>query len=202
MALFAAAMSCFDSGLNSVVAVIETDFLARLRKRPLSEAHVLRSSKTLTLVLGAVVMLMSTQMQYIPGGHLEVAQKTTHLFVTPLFALFFCALFTPWVTQIGAIVGAICGVGLGMMVSFSSSIFGVNHHTRIEPISFQWTGLIAFLGSVGVASIVGLAVASLSRRRTFRNYFLQTSTNSQSKSKRLAAPDDNLASPGRRGQQS
>ncbi|MBD3240159.1 MAG: sodium/solute symporter, partial [Chitinivibrionales bacterium] len=48
-AIFAAAMSSMDSGINSLSAVVTTDFVRRLRKGPIDERRAVRLARLLTL---------------------------------------------------------------------------------------------------------------------------------------------------------
>ena len=146
-AMFAAAMSSIDSGVNSITAVVTTDFFDRLRKRPTSESANLRAVKFMALGVGIVVVLGSTYMKYIPGNITAVTNKTANLVTSPIFALFFFALFVRFAHPVGVWVAAICGVATAAAIAFSGPLvvflsanfgldpntFGVELMTQVDP---------------------------------------------------------------------
>jgi solute:Na+ symporter, SSS family len=146
-AMFAAAMSSIDSGVNSITAVVQTDFVMRFRHRT-SEKEELRFAKFLAFGIGLLIVTASSVMQYVPGNFLEVTQKTTNLLVTPIFALFFLALFVPFATPLGAIAGCMYGVATAVLVGYWDVITG-------QPrLSFQWIGFTALTANLCVACAV------------------------------------------------
>lgn len=131
-AMFAAAMSSLDSGINSITAVVMTDFVSRFRDKPLAERTQARLSRCMALAIGLVVVTASARLQGVPGNFLEISQRTVGLFVTPLFVLFFFALFVPNATQAGAILGSVVGLLTAAIVAFSNAPDGS------PMISFQY----------------------------------------------------------------
>ncbi len=180
-AMFAAAMSSIDSGVNSITAVVLTDFVDRLGWKTKTERGHLREAKFLALAIGATVVVGSTFMKYIEGNITTVTGKTVNLLTTPIFALFFFALFVPRAKPLAVWIGAICGVGTAASIAFSGplvyllhtqfgldpAVFGVQLITQVDaatgtswnsaedPISFQWIGPAALLVNLGV----GLALS-------------------------------------------
>ncbi|QDT35153.1 sodium:solute symporter family transporter [Thalassoglobus polymorphus] len=168
-AMFAAAMSSIDSGVNSITAVVMTDGLDRFGRKPRTEKEHVRISRWMALGIGLLVVICSSAMGGIPGNYTAVTQKTSNLLTTPIFGLFFFALFVPFASPKGVWVGAICGTATAVLVAFSGpivyalylwfdvdpAIFGtevvelVNKETgEVErsvpdPISFQWISLAA-----------------------------------------------------------
>lgn len=158
VALFAAAMSSLDSGLNSVAAVVQTDFIDRLRGEPLSPRKHLWVSRLLSLTIGVVIVIASGLMAYVPGNFMEVTQKTTNLLVTPIFGLFFLALFVPFARPIGAVAGCLVGIATAVFIGYWDVITG-------EPaLSFQWIGPTALVTNLTVACSVSW-VASVGGNR-------------------------------------
>lgn len=121
-AMFAAAMSSIDSGVNSVTAVVTSDFLDRLGRKPESEKGSLRSAKLLALIIGIIVVLGSTYMKYIPGNITAVTNKTANLFTSPIFALFFFALFVRFAHPVGVWIATICGIITAAVIAFSGPL--------------------------------------------------------------------------------
>ena len=151
--LFAAAMSSIDSGVNSITAVVMTDFLDRFGIRPSTEAKHLLYARVLAVAIGTVVVLLSTFMQYIPGNFMAVTNKTVNLLTVPIALLFFFALYVPFANALGVWLGTTASVTVAAMIAFSGILFGVDPETGHDPISFQWISPAALI--VGV--IVGLA---------------------------------------------
>lgn len=147
-ALFAAAMSSIDSGVNSITAVVQTDFLDRLGRQPQTEAGHVRFAKVLAFVIGIAIVLGSSVMQYVPGNYLEVTQKTTNLLVTPIFGLFIMALFVPWATAVGTLAGGAVGIAVAALIGFWDVITGG------PTLSFQWISACALTANLAVACLV------------------------------------------------
>ncbi len=169
-AMFAAAMSSIDSGVNSITAVVVTDFLDRFDRRPKTEAGHVLLAKILAFSIGAVVVIGSLYVGNIEGNFFAQTNKTVNLLVPTIFCLFFFALFVPFANPAGVWVGWIAGVTAAVLVGFSGEIFGahqlVDPHTQktvaVAPISFQWIGPISLTADL----VVGTAACWLLRRKT------------------------------------
>ena len=159
--LFSAAMSSIDSGVNSITAVVMTDFLDRFGKRPDTERKQVLVARCLAICIGAFVILCSTIMEHIPGNITAVTNKTVNLLTAPIFLLFCFALFVPFANTIGVWIGALASVVVAALISFSGPIFGVNER-GLDPISFQWISPGALLVGL-VVGIVACKVISLKR---------------------------------------
>lgn len=146
--LFAAAMSSIDSGVNSITAVVMTDFLAPIGLRLQREKDHIRVARLLAFGIGAVVVQASSLMRYVPGNFLEMTQKTTNLLAPLIFVLFLLALFVPFSTPLGAFVGVAYGFATALLVAFWDLI------TEGEPLSFQWIGISSFLVALLVSCLV------------------------------------------------
>lgn len=151
--MFAAAMSSVDSGVNSITAVVMTDFVERSRTKPLAERTRTNASRLMALGIGLTVVTVSSFLQFVPGNFLEVSQRTMGLFVTPLFMLFFLAMFVSFTTEIGAILGAIVTMFVAGLVAYSEQIPG------LPAISFQWI----MPGSLVAGAVAGCVFSLLSR---------------------------------------
>ena len=82
-AMFAAAMSSVDSGVNSITAVVSRDFLERFGKLPESERVRTRIAKILAFVIGGLIVVGSSFLEQVPGNIWAVSNKTSSLFVGP-----------------------------------------------------------------------------------------------------------------------
>lgn len=187
-AMFAAAMSSIDSGVNSITAVVMSDFLDRFGRTPTTEKGHMLAAKGLAFAIGAVVVVGSSLMEHVPGNISAVTSKTANLLTTPIFCLFVFALFIPFARPVGVFVGAIFGTLTAAVIAFSGPlVVWLSHHgvdpstfnttitekldpvtglmteTAVDPVSFQWIGL----ASVAVNVVVGCAVSlALPRRKS------------------------------------
>ena len=145
-AMFAAAMSSIDSGVNSITAVVMTDGLDRFGWRPKNDRSHVLIARCLAFGIGAVVVLGSSSMGQVPGNITAVTTKTANLLTTPIFGLFFFALFVPFASPRGVWIGAICGTITAVLIAFSGPIFGYVPGTESQdPVSFQWIAPAAII---------------------------------------------------------
>ena len=151
-AMFAAAMSSVDSGVNSITAVVMTDFLDRFGNRPKTEKGHVLMARVLAFGIGAVVVVCSSFIEHVPGNITGVTSKTTNLLITPIFGLFFFALFVPFAKPLGVLAGAVSGTATALLIAFSGPIFGMDS----DPVSFMWIGPAALLVNLLVGTLVSL----------------------------------------------
>lgn len=184
-AMFAAAMSSIDSGVNSITAVFVTDLLPLIRDTPpevlpsgedsARQRHEMNIARWLAFGIGALVVTASCGMGAIPGNITAVTTKTANLLATPIFGLFFFALFVPFASVRGVLIGTALGTLTAILIAFSGPITRlyaatfdvVLNQPDVDPISFQWIAPFAL-----VVNIIGGIVASLllpDRRSGARN---------------------------------
>jgi len=149
-AMFAAAMSSIDSGVNSITAVVTTDLLERFGFQPKTDRGGVLLAKILAFVIGGIVVTGSLFVGLIEGNITTVTSKTVNLLVTPIFCLFFFALFVPKVRPLAVWIGWACGVVAAFLVGFSGDIFGRDPVTGYDPVSFQWIGTVAVTVNISV----------------------------------------------------
>ncbi len=153
--MFAAAMSSVDSGVNSITAVAMTDFVDRFRSKPMTTKGHVRSAQVLALTVGLIVIAASTLIEYVPGNLFEVSKRATGLLVTPIFTLFFMALFVRFATAAGANMGSLCGFFTAALIAFWNPLI------ETRSLSITWINPAAL--TVGI--VVGCVVSLLTRRR-------------------------------------
>ena len=164
-AMFAAAMSSVDSGVNSISAVVLTDFVGRSGKgRRNDDAGRLRLARRIAAAAGGLIVVGSFLMDIVPGNITEVTSKTSNLLTGPIFGLFLFALFLPRVRALGAWMGTVAGIAVAALVAFSGPIFGFDPETGGDPVSFQWVALSSLVAQVAV----GWVVSTVSERRATR----------------------------------
>jgi SSS family solute:Na+ symporter len=188
-AMFAAAMSSIDSGVNSITAVVMTDFLDRFGKQPATERGHVLAAKILAFTIGTIVVVGSSFMGEIPGNITAVTNKTVNLLTSPIFGLFFFALFVPFAKPVAVWIATFLGIMTAAVIAFSGLLvtwldlywgikaetFGVSLQDKVDevtgeisllapdPISFQWIGPAALLVTV----VVGVGLSwMLSRTKT------------------------------------
>lgn len=116
--LLAAAMSSLSSGVNSVSSVISEDIVQRFRRSVSTGESLLKQVKTLSYLTGTLVMVLSIYIGNVEGNLFDVVTKVVNLFVGPLFVLFFMALFVPFATSRGAILGGLAAIVAACAVAF------------------------------------------------------------------------------------
>lgn len=164
-AMFAAAMSSIDSGINSITAVVTSDLRGHFDEKKRHTNLSSLATKCLAFGIGVIVILLSTVFQYIPGNIFAVTQKSMNLLVTPIFALFFFALFVPFARPVGVLCGTLGGIVTAVLIAFSGPIFGKDPQTELDPISFQWILPCALAVNLVLGSLVSLVGGRLNKRQ-------------------------------------
>ena len=138
-ALFSAAMSSLDSGMNSVATVISVDYVERWRTTPLGPAAQLLLARCLTVAVGLLSILMCLGLFVIPehirGNLLELAQRVSSFPVGGLGGLFLAAIWVRRCTGPIAVQATCAGMLFGLVVGWGHT-FGVFPQDR--PLSFMW----------------------------------------------------------------
>ncbi len=150
--LFAASMSSLNSGINSITAVVMTDFLDRFRHRPVTEREHVLYARILAFGIGSIVVMASSLIKYVPGNITEITTKISGLLTVPIFCLFYFALFFKRSSPAGVWIGAICGVATSILIAFAQPIFHLDH----DPVSFQWMGSTALAVNIVVGILASL----------------------------------------------
>lgn len=117
-AILAAAMSSLSSGLNSASSVISEDLLNRFSERYRKKTNQLPAIRNLSLFVGILSLLLSMLISRVEGNLYDVIVKVVNLFVSPLFVLFFMALFVPFATDRGTFWGGIGSVAIAVAIAF------------------------------------------------------------------------------------
>ena len=102
------------------------------------------------MLVGVVVVVLSAYVGVVQGNLLEVTYKVVNLITVPLFGLFFMALFVPWAKGWGTIVGAVCGLAVGVTISFWRELTGSTG------IRFLWAMPLSFATQIVTGSLASL----------------------------------------------
>jgi Na+/proline symporter len=167
--LLAEAMNSLSSGVSATGTVVVTDLINRFRKTPSAPEQDLRLAKWVSVLLGVVVVLLSFLMVLISGNLFELSQKVVNLLVAPLFGLFFMAIFVPFATSFGTLVGAGAGVVVAFVINYWRDLTGTN-----PPISFLWAMPISLVVQIVVGCIASLL--PIGARNASRADALKTTT--------------------------
>lgn len=149
-AIFAAAMSSMDSGINSLATVIVNDFVKPLRNKVRSELDDVKLARILTLVLGALGIAIACYAKTLENI-LQASQTFLGLFAGPILAMFLLGIFTRR--------GNFWGWLVGTLVALPATMVMQNCHKWIEGCpKVHWIYYFPFC--FGVSLILGY-VASL-----------------------------------------
>lgn len=109
--LFAATMSVFSSGLNSLSTATCVDFIQRLRPLRLdTEELTVGNAQWVTFVWGVLVTLAAVGVYFANlGSIVEAAVAVIGFFSGPLLGMFLLGMFSMRANSLGAISGAFCG---------------------------------------------------------------------------------------------
>jgi len=134
-ALFAAAMSSVDSGINSVTTVVTVDFLRRLRAGRQLE-HELTVARLLTLAIGIGCTALAWVLMRLPDDWniIDITVRTFDCALGPLGAMFFVGMFLPHVGQLAVIVSVASGFAVALVIAW-------------------WTELVWWCGMAGAVTL-------------------------------------------------
>lgn len=158
--MLAAAMSSLSSGVTSTATVLNADLIQNLIRRDLSETDKVRLGKWATAAIGVIVIILALLIRIVPGNLYEVTTKTNGLFVAPMFGLFFMAMYVPWATPAGTVLGSLYGIFAAFVVAFWDLTGG-------EALSFQWILASALVMNIVTGCLFSL-VPTQGRSRIFK----------------------------------
>jgi len=147
--MMGSAMLALGSAINSIATVISKDFIDALRPERTETAKV-RTARLVAIAVGVVIIALSVAVGAVRGNLMEVQVKTIHLFICPMFGLFFLAMFVPFATPFGAIVGAIYSLAAAVVFAYWDAITG------LPRLSFQWITTTALAVSLAAGTLLSL----------------------------------------------
>jgi len=144
-AIFAAAMSSMDSGINSLATVIENDFVGIWRRADEEEMAGVMRARVLTLVLGIAATGLAFYISRI--GHLIKGFATfMSLFNAPVLALFLLGLLSRHARFGGWVAGVAVALPATLWLQKSAGV----HWVYYFPFSFACTFAIGWGVSLGL----------------------------------------------------
>jgi sodium-coupled monocarboxylate transporter 8/12 len=113
--IFSGSLSTISSGLNSLAAVIIEDVYKGLMGRKLTDQQQGFISKIFSIVLGAIVMLLTYVVSYL-GSVLNAALSLSGVSGGPIMGLFFLGFFFPQANRHGGLVGFLTSLALQLWI--------------------------------------------------------------------------------------
>lgn len=169
--IFAAALSSIDSELNALTTVSIVDWYQRLKGEAHSEAHYVKSSRSVTFMWGAIATL-SALLLGETKSIIELVNQIGSYFYGSILGVFVLLLWVKRVNGTGALVGLITG----MFSVFTFDRLFYNAASADYSFIFPWSQIpdgyskaieFLWLNPVGtiVVVLVGLIVSHLSPSR-------------------------------------
>ncbi|CAF2576719.1 unnamed protein product [Rotaria sp. Silwood2] len=119
--IFSGSLSTISSGLNSLSAVIIEDVYKGLMGRKLSDERQGLISKIFSVVLGAVVMLLTYVVSYL-GSVLNAALSLFGVLSGPIMGVFFLGFFFPQANRHGGLIGFLTSLVLQLWIFLGAQI--------------------------------------------------------------------------------
>lgn len=119
--IFSGSLSTISSGLNSLAAVIIEDIYKGLLRRNLSDERQGFVSKIFSIILGAVVILLTYVVSYL-GSILNAALSLFGVLSGPIMGAFFLGFFFPQANRHGGFIGFIASLLLQLWIFLGAQI--------------------------------------------------------------------------------
>ena len=145
-AIFAAAMSSVDSGVNSLATVIVNDFVKPLRRTAGEERKDLKLARLLTLAIGSLALGTASYVVVI-GEILKAATSFLSLFAGPILSLFLLGMLTKRAHFRGWLLGLIPAMAASIWVQNWTAVHFLFYFPFCFGISFGLGYLASFLMS-------------------------------------------------------
>jgi len=147
-AIFAAAMSSMDSGINSITTVVMHDFVEPLRKNRVTPRNDVRDARWLTLGLGTLATVMAFYASTL--DHIVKAFATfMSLFSAPVLAIFLLGMLSRRASFSGWLVGVVVAVPVTWLAQQSDTL----HWVYYFPVCFLITLTLGWLASFGFRNV-------------------------------------------------
>ncbi|MCF7973254.1 MAG: sodium/solute symporter [Phycisphaerae bacterium] len=143
-AIFAAAMSSVDSGINSLSTVLINDYVRPLKRHPIDAHGEMTLARVLTVALGVFSVLAAVFAASI-GNIVQMWMGIVGLFAAPVLSIFVLGMLTRTARFSGWLLGALCSIGLILFIQY-------DHADQIMevwyfPLSFAVTTCLGYVAS-------------------------------------------------------
>ena len=151
-AIFAAAMSSFDSGLNCIVAAVTVDWYERLFNRGQDDKRYLAFAKILTVILGVAIMILSVLI-YRAGlkSLIDTSNKYIGFFFGPIVGIFMLGIFTRRAKEIPTLIAALISIATLTVINIINSHRPGDHIINsyfYGPLAVAITMILGYVGSL------------------------------------------------------
>jgi sodium-coupled monocarboxylate transporter 8/12 len=119
--IFSGSLSTISSGLNSLAAVIIEDIYKGLLGRKLTDERQGFVSKIFSVVLGAIVIVLTYVVSYL-GSILNAALSLFGVLSGPIMGVFFLGFFFPRANRRGGLIGFLTGLGFQLWLFLGAQI--------------------------------------------------------------------------------
>ena len=160
-AIFAAAMSSVDSGVNSVATVIVNDFVKPLRSRAMGERQGLKLARILTLASGVFALITASYAAVI-GDILKASTAFLSLFGGPVLSLFLLGMLTRRSHFRGWVGGLFPTIGASIWLQNWTEV----HFIYYFPFSFAISFGLGYLASISLSGPLPSSELTLWGRRS------------------------------------
>jgi sodium-coupled monocarboxylate transporter 8/12 len=132
--IFSGSLSTISSGLNSLAAVVIEDVYKGLMGKTLSDERQGFASKIFSIVLGAVVMLLTYIVSYL-GSILNAALSLFGVLSGPVMGVFFLGFFFPQANKHGGFIGFLASLFLQFWIFLGAQITKKQMKSERLPLS-------------------------------------------------------------------
>jgi len=134
--IFSGSLSTISSGLNSLSAVIIEDVYKGLMKKKLTDQRQGLASKIFSIVLGAVVMLLTYVVSFL-GSILNAALSLFGVLSGPIMGVFILGFFFPQANRHGGLIGFITSLCFQLWIFLGAQI--TKYQMKSESLPFVIT---------------------------------------------------------------
>ena len=121
-AIISAAMANLSAALNALASSSVVDFYRPFVCREAKESHYMGVSRGLTLVWGVILILVALGAQHLRRSVLELALTIASVPYGSMLGIFLLGVLTRRATERGALIGALAGLGVLLLVIAFTSI--------------------------------------------------------------------------------
>ena len=142
-AIFAAAMSSMDSGINSLATVVTVDFIRPLRRKKSTEQHDILLARFLTLALGLLATVAAFFASMVESI-VEVWGTVMGFFAGPILAIFLLGMLTRRANFIGWLIGTVVAISAVTLLYMKTQV----HWVYYFPVTCTTSFVVGYVVSL------------------------------------------------------